>query len=158
MAPLIALVVVTLGARLYGFRKGGRFGTVSGALTAGVAAMFTLTGIAHFTGLREDMIKMVPPAFGHPGFWVTFTGVAELAGAIGILLPRTRRWAAAGLALLLVAMFPANVHAAVSHLTFGGKPATPLIPRILEQLVFLAAVLWAGFGAVTFKGARSNLA
>jgi uncharacterized membrane protein len=87
---------------------------------------------------------MVPPVFGNPGFWVTLTGVAELAGAAGILFPATRRWAAACLALLLLAMFPANVYAAVNHLTFGGKAATPLVPRVLEQLVFLAAVLWAG--------------
>jgi uncharacterized membrane protein len=148
MAPLIALVVVTLLARMAGALKLslGHFMSWPAALCPGVAALFLLTGGAHFIGLREDMIRMVPPAFGNPGFWVTFTGVAEIAGAIGILIPKTRRLAAAGLILLLLAVFPANVYAATHQLTFGGEPVTPLVPRILQQLVFLAAVGWAGFG------------
>ena len=148
MAPMIALVVVTLLARLAGSRNLGRgyFATLSGSLRAGVAAMFILTGGAHFVGLRADLIKMVPPMFGNPGLWVTLTGLAEFAGAVGILLPATRRLAAAGLALLLLALFPANVYAAIHQIPFGGEPATPLLRRSIEQLVFLAAVLWAGFG------------
>ena len=148
MAPIIALVLVTLLARLAGWRKLGRdyFSSWSGALRAGVAALFLVTGTAHFVGLRADLMAMVPPVFGNPGLWVTLTGVAELAGAVGILLPSTRRWSAAGLALLLVAVFPANVYVAIHHIPFGGEPATPLFLRAIEQLVFLAAVLWAGFG------------
>lgn len=148
MAPLITLVVVTLLARAAGWRGlgGGRFASLSGALGLGVAAMFVLTGAVHFVGLREDLMRMVPPAFGDPGLWVTITGIAELAGAIGILLPATRRPAAAGLLLLLVAVFPANVYAATEAIEFGGKAATALIPRLLEQLFYLACVGWAGFG------------
>jgi uncharacterized membrane protein len=160
MAPLIALVVVTLLARLAGARglAGGTFATWSGSLRAGVAALFLMTGAAHFIGLRDDLIKMVPPVFGNPGLWVTLTGVAELAGAVGILLPATRRPAAAGLALLLLALFPANVYAALNHIPFAGEPATPLVPRTLEQLVFLAAVVWAGFGERARSPRRARLA
>ncbi len=148
MAPLIALVSVTLLARLAGIAKLAPryFGTLSGALRAGVAAMFVVTGVVHFVYLRADLEQMVPPVFGDPSFWVTFTGIAELAGAVGILLKPTRRWAAAGLALLLVAVFPANVYAALNAIPLGGEPATPLLLRTLEQVVFLTAVLWAGFG------------
>ena len=148
MAPLITLVAVTVLARLAGALKPGRgtFATLPGALCAGVAAMFILTGGAHFIGLRDDLVRMVPPALGNPGFWVTFTGVAEIAGAIGILLPATRRLAAAGLLLLLLAVFPANVYAARHQIAIGGKAPTPLALRSIEQLVFLAAVAWAGFG------------
>jgi uncharacterized membrane protein len=148
MAPLIALIVVTAVARLAGALRlaKGRFTTLPDALSAGVAAMFLITGGAHFIGLREELIKMVPPAFGNPAFWVTFTGVAEIAGAIGILIPSLRRAAAIGLLLLLVAVFPANVRAANEKLTIGGQPATPLVQRSLEQIFFLAAVGWAGFG------------
>jgi uncharacterized membrane protein len=151
LAPLIALIVVTLLARLAGWRGLGRgaFATLSGSLRAGVAAMFVLTGVAHFVGLRADLMRMVPPIFGNPGLWVTLTGLAELAGAVGIMLPATRRLAAAGLALLLLAMFPANVHAAIHQIPFGGEPATPLLQRSIEQIIFLGAVLWAGFGERT---------
>lgn len=149
MAPLITLVVVTLLGRLAGVRKigGDAFATWPGALCAGVAAMFVLTGAAHFVGLRADLMKMVPPAFGDPGAWVTVTGIAELAGAAGVLVPRARRLAAAGLLLLLVAVFPANVYAATHQVTFGGEPATSLLPRLFAQLVYIAAVAAAGFGS-----------
>lgn len=148
MAPIITLVVVTALARLVGAFELARgcFATWSAALRPGVAAMFLLTGGAHFVGLRDDLIQMVPPIFGNAGFWVTLTGVAEFAGAIGILIPTTRRLAAVGLLLLLIAVFPANIYAARQQLPLGGDPPTPLIVRSIEQIIFLAAVAWAGFG------------
>ena len=148
MAPLITLVVVTALARIAGALKLGRgyFTTLSDALCAGVAAMFLLTGAAHFIGLRTDLMRMVPPALGDPGLWITFTGVAEVAGAVGILIPSTRRAAAMGLLLLLAAVFPANVYAAQHHIPLGDEPATPLVLRGIEQAIYLAAVAWAGFG------------
>jgi hypothetical protein len=66
---------------------------------------------------------MVPPALPEPALLVTITGVLELAGAAGLLSRRTAPWAAAGLSALLVAMFPANVCAAVEGLTLCGDPA-----------------------------------
>jgi len=148
MAPFIALVVVTALTRLAGTLKlsRGYFATLPAALCAGVAAMFLLTGGAHFIGLRDDLMRMVPPVLGNPGFWVTFAGVAEIAGAIGILIPATRRVAAVGLLLLLLAVFPANAYADKHQIVLGGEPATPLIQRGIEQLIYLSAVAWAGFG------------
>jgi uncharacterized membrane protein len=89
---------------------------------------------------------MVPPALGNPGFWVTLTRVAEIAGAIGILIPATRRVAALGLLLLLLAVFPANVYAAKHQIMFAGESATRLVQRSIEQIIYLGAVAWAGFG------------
>src|SRR5262245_54368494 len=65
---------------------------------------------------------MVPPSLPHPGALVTVTGIAELAGAVGLLGPAVSRWAALGLAVLLVAMFPANIHAARGRVTLRGRP------------------------------------
>ena len=76
---------------------------------------------------------------------VTLTGLAEIAGALGLLVPRLAPWAAGGLALLLLTVFPANVHAARHALSIGGRPVTPLVTRTLLQVVFLVAVLAAGF-------------
>jgi uncharacterized membrane protein len=84
---------------------------------------------------------MVPPALPHPELLVTVTGVLELLGAAGLLHRRTAPWAAGGLALLMVAMFPANVYAALSGLMVNGAPATALLPRTLMQLVFIAAAI-----------------
>ncbi len=115
------------------------------ALRWALAVMFLLTASAHFGARRPDLVRMVPPIFPDPELLVTLTGLAEVLGAVGLLLPRVAPWAAGGLALLLLAMFPANVHAAREGLQIGGAPVTPLVPRLALQVGFLAAVLWAGF-------------
>jgi uncharacterized membrane protein len=62
-------------------------------------------------------------------------------------VPRLAPWAAAGLTVLLLAMFPANVHAARAGLTLGGSPVTPLVPRTLMQIAFVAATVAVAIGA-----------
>lgn len=139
MAPLVILVLVTLA--LAGLRAVGvtRVPAWPFAVQCGVAAMFTATGVAHFVGMREELIAMVPPAIPAPGLVITVTGVLELAGAVAILWRRTALWAAAGLTVMLVGMFPANVYAAQKGISpsFGDA----LLPRTLVQLVFLAATV-----------------
>jgi Predicted membrane protein len=145
MAPFIMLVGSLLVFRLAGYLGWTFFDDWTTSLRFAVALMFLLTASAHWGKRRADLIRMVPPAFPKPEWIVTITGWLEIAGAIGIVIPAVAPYAAAGLALLLVAMFPANVHAARSRLTLAGKPVTPLLPRTVLQLVFLAAVLLAGF-------------
>ena len=48
------------------------------------------------------------------------SGIAEIAGGLGLLFPLTRRFAAWGLILLLIAVFPANIYMAVTQLPFSG--------------------------------------
>ena len=111
------------------------------ALRLGLAVMFVFTGVSHFLWLRSDLIAMVPPVLPAPGLLVTVTGVLEIVGAVGLLLPATTAWAAGGLAVLLVAMFPANVYAAISKVTLNGQPATALVPRSAMQLLYVAAAV-----------------
>jgi len=77
---------------------------------------------------------------------VTLTGIAEILGALGLLVPRTAPYAASCLTLLLIAMFPANVRAAREGLTIGGAAVWGVAPRALLQLLFVAWLLAAGFG------------
>ena len=84
---------------------------------------------------------MVPPALPRPELVVRLTGITEVLGAVGLLLRPVAPYAAFGLAAQLVAMFPANVHAARRKLVIGGRPVTPLGPRALLQVVFLGAAL-----------------
>src|SRR5688572_15416351 len=107
------------------------------ALRWALGVMFLFTASAHFVGLREDLVAMVPPVFPKPALLVTVTGWLEIAGAVGLLVPSLARWAALGLAALLVAMFPANVYAARQGLTLGGKIVTPLGVRSVLQVIFL---------------------
>jgi uncharacterized membrane protein len=72
--------------------------------------------------------------------------VAEIAGAVGLFTRRFAAAAAGGLALLLIAVFPANVHAAQTGLTIGGHAVLDVARRGLIQVVFLVAVVTAGFG------------
>ncbi|MFI7076041.1 DoxX family membrane protein [Micromonospora sp. NPDC049903] len=146
MAPLIALVAGTALARLAGLAGVSVLDGWQPALRVGLAVMFVLTGIAHFTGRRRDLIEMVPPRLPRPDLLVTVTGVLELAGAAGLLVPATARWAAAGLAVLMLAMFPANVSAARRKLTLGGRPVTPLGVRTALQVAFLAAAIAVAVG------------
>ncbi|WFE50313.1 DoxX family membrane protein [Micromonospora sp. WMMD1155] len=147
MAPLIALLVGMTLARLAGLAGVSALDGWHPALRVGLAAMFTLTAVAHFAGERRaDLIAMVPPRLPRPGVLVTLTGVLELVGAVGLLVPATARVAAAGLALLMLAMFPANVSAAHRRLTLAGRPVTPLGQRTALQLVFVAAAAAILFG------------
>lgn len=146
MAPLI--VLLTSFAIFFTLHKLGwrRLESWVTCLRWALAAMFLLTASAHWGSRRPDLVAMVPDVFPNPELLVTLTGIAEIAGAIGLLIPRFAPAAATGLALLLIAVFPANAHAARQSLTIGGQAVLPLVPRALLQLAFLAAVLAAGYG------------
>jgi uncharacterized membrane protein len=147
MAPLIVLVVVTLLTRLVGQLGVASLRDWAAATRVGLAVMFCFTAAAHFNSMRADLVRMVPPMVPNPELMVTFTGVCEIVGAIGLLVPRTRRVAAVALILFLVAVLPANIHAAQSGVTLRGAPATPLIPRVVLQVVFIALLWWSGVRA-----------
>jgi uncharacterized membrane protein len=144
MAPFIVLASAFALLRLAGLAGVGALDEMSLPLRIAVALMFLLTASAHFGKKRADLVRMVPAWMPRPELAVTLTGLLEIAGAVGILVPMLAPYAAIGLGLLLVAMFPANVHAARAKLTLAGRPVTPLPQRSALQLVFLAAVLGAG--------------
>ena len=144
MAPLIVLVAATLLARALGQWVAPPLKNWAAATRVGLAVMFCFTAVAHFNAMRADLIRMVPPAIPNPELMVTLTGVCEVLGAAGLLVPRTRRAAAVALIVFLLAVLPANIHAALSGLTLRGAPVTPLIPRVVLQMVFIALVWWSG--------------
>jgi uncharacterized membrane protein len=143
MAPLIVLVIVTILARLAGRVGVTPLQSWAAATRVGLAVMFCFTAAAHFNSMRGDLIRMVPQAIPNPEFMVTFTGICEVLGAIGLLVPRARRIAALALILLLIAVVPANAHAARAGVTLRGDAPTPLLPRIALQLLFIALLWWS---------------
>jgi uncharacterized membrane protein len=145
MAPLICLVAAFIVFRLLGFAI-PYFSHWEMALRAALGAMFLLTASAHWGKRRADLVRMVPERLGNPGVWVTLTGIAEVAIAAGLLAPPLARVAAATAVLMLCCLLPANIKAAREHLTIGGRPVPSLLPRLLIQLVFVAALVgsvWA---------------
>src|SRR4051812_22335539 len=120
MVPLIALVGGYAMLRLLGLDIDA-LDSWQAALRGAIALMFAVTAAAHFVPpLRSGLIAMVPRQLPGAALLVTITGVLELAGAVGLLVPGTFRLAAACLALLMLAMFPANVYAARHGLVLGG--------------------------------------
>ncbi|MGW1144886.1 DoxX family protein [Streptomyces sp. NPDC002454] len=140
MQPLIALVIGFAAARLAGFAGVDALDGWQPALRVGLALMFLLTTFAHFEPrLRAELIGMVPASLPRPDLLVTVTGLLEFAGAIGLLIPAAAPWAALCLALLMAAMFPANVSAARRRVAQG----VPIVPRTALQLFFIAAAILA---------------
>ena len=154
MVPFIVLVIATLLLKAIGAAGVTLLNDWTWCLRGGLALMFLLTASAHWGKRRADLVAMVPGVFPRPDLMASATGVLEMLGAMGLLIPAIAPVAAACLAMLLIALFPANIRAARQGLTIGGRPATALPLRTLLQLVFLAAVLLAGFPGVFLFGAR----
>jgi uncharacterized membrane protein len=74
--------------------------------------MFLFTSATHFSKIRRELARMMASIFPNPMALVYFTGVCEIFGAIGILVPRTRSFAGLCLFVFLLAILPANVKAA----------------------------------------------
>jgi uncharacterized membrane protein len=112
-----------------------------GLAAPGIVGHDSVNGFGPLGKRRPDLIQMVPPLLSRPDLLVTATGILEIIGAIGLMIPSLARYAAFGLALLLIGVFPANVHAARRRLTIAGRPVPDLLPRTVLQIVFLVAAV-----------------
>lgn len=123
------------------------------------AAAFVSVGVLHFTHEAVFLSIMPPwiPASLHRAC-VLVSGVAEIAGGIGLLVPSTRKAAGWGLLLLLVAVFPANLHMAITGAALGDLPANPVgnWVRLPLQLVIAAWIGWVA--EVRWKRASTSRA
>ena len=112
-------------------------------LRAILAVFMTLIGVAHL--VRPDLfMSVMPPFVPAPLVMVIVSGVAEIAGGVGLLIPQTRRAAGIGLVALYIAVFPANLHMARHHIAPAGmqQPAWALCARRPLQIVLIAWALW----------------
>ena len=100
-------------------------------------------GLNHFRSV-VSYVGMMPAWLPAPLALVYISGVAEIAGGLGLILPQTRRVAAWGLILLFVAVFPANLNMAMNHLPLGTTPVPTwaLWGRLPLQIVFIAWAYW----------------
>jgi uncharacterized membrane protein len=104
--------------------------------------MFCFTGAAHFGRMRTDLEKMVPPWVPNPKRAVWVTGLLEMLGALGLLLPELRRLAGICLIAFLIAVFPANIHAAQTGVKLGERPVSPLWVRGPMQALLILLLAW----------------
>jgi uncharacterized membrane protein len=108
-----------------------------------LAAFYVNAGVSHFTN-EAFFLRIVPPWLPAPLLMVQLSGVAELAGGAGILIPQLRWAAGIGLLALLVAVYPANIEMALHPERFADM-ATPaqLYFRLPLQFVAFAWTWWA---------------
>lgn len=105
-----------------------------------LAAFFIQAGINHFVMPRPYQ-QIVPPSLKRNArMLVQVSGVAEVAGGVGVLLPWTRRVSGLGLVALLAAVFPANVYMAREPERFRRIPPWALYARLALQPLMM---LWA---------------
>ena len=108
-----------------------------------VFAWFFFGGLVHFA-FTDLEASIVPPQVPEAHDVVLVTGLLELAGAFGLLLPWTRRLASWCLFALTLAVTPANVYMLMAHDQFPSVPVWLLWLRLPLQLVLLWLVVWAG--------------
>jgi uncharacterized membrane protein len=155
MIPVFVLAIGTLLFRLAGRLGVRHLSTWRDAARWGIAVMLLFTASAHFTDTKHDLAAMIPAPFPQGLELIYITGVLEIAGALGLLLRSTRRAAAIGLVLMLLALFPANVNAAINDIPFRGEAPTPLIPRILMQALFIGILWWTSIWRPASSESRS---
>jgi uncharacterized membrane protein len=118
-----------------------------------LAAFFIAAGANHFLN-PELYLSMMPPWLPAPEALNLISGAAEIAGGIGMLIPRLRRASAIGLILLLLAVFPANRHLAIHGWPGMDIPGWALWLRLPFQLAFIAWVLFSCPGLSIFPARK----
>jgi uncharacterized membrane protein len=146
LALLVVVVVspyVILGALSRFWPRGAASPARRGC--AGLTLLFLMTGTAHFFK-TADMVPMLPSWVPARTLIVLLSGVFELVLALGFLLPKYWRIAGGMAILFLIAVFPANVYAALHHIDVGGHGVGPvfLVTRVPVQLFLMGWIYqWA---------------
>jgi uncharacterized membrane protein len=94
-----------------------------------LAGIFVFAGMMHFI-IPASYVSIMPPWLPWHRGLVYLSGVLEIAGGVGLLVPRTRRAAGIGLILLLIAVWPANLQMVLNARAVG-------VPSWHEALLWL---------------------
>lgn len=104
-----------------------------------MSVLYLLAGLNHFVNPRI-YIKITPPFIPYPDKVNVLVGFAEIALALALLLPSTRVWAAWGIIVLLVAVFPANIYHFMLNSHKGGTMLWATMIRLPLQILL---IYWA---------------
>lgn len=116
-----------------------------------IAALFIFAGIMHFV-IPDNYSDIMPPWLPYPRGMVYLSGLFEIAGGIGVLIPSLRKAAGIGLIALLIAVFPANVQMLASAISTGASALyiTLLFLRLPLQPLM---IVWIYRAAVRIRAA-----
>ena len=103
---------------------------------------FMVGGITHFTN-ADFFVAIMPPWIGWHLAIVYISGVFEILGAIGILIPQLRQLAGNCLILLVIAVTPANVHMWLNPELFPDVSEAFLSIRLVVQVLLLWLIWWS---------------
>lgn len=110
-----------------------------------MAAFYLAAGLLHLRS-PDAFLPIVPSWVPAPREIILLTGVAEIAGAIGLLIPPLRKAAGIGLALYALGVFPANIKHAAEGIVLAGLPSSWWYhaPRLAMQPVLIWWALYVG--------------
>lgn len=139
VAFAVSLLIIKAVTRKWNFPLSGRIA---------MCAMLFFTALGHAM-FPTGMAMMIPPFIPFRLELVYFTGLLEVAGGIGLLLPKFRRISAILLITFFVLITPANIYAAMHHIdlqkaSYDGDGPAYLWFRLPLQLFFIAWVWYFG--------------
>lgn len=108
----------------------------------GLSLFFVVAGINHFVN-PDFYVAMMPPYLPAHRELVFLSGVFEVVGGLAVLIPTVRAAAGWGLVVLLLAVFPANLHMAFNPELFPDVSRTALYVRLPLQALVIAWAYWA---------------
>ncbi len=121
-----------------------------------LAMVFGVAGVLHLI-LPGPFLAITPEWVPWPETVIQVTGLCEIAGAAGLLVPRVRRAAGIGLALYAVCVYPANIKHAFDQAVIGSAALGWWYhgPRLAFQPVIVWWALWAS-NAIAWPFRRSR--
>lgn len=121
-----------------------------------LALFYLVAGMAHIKS-PAGFLQITPGWVPFPEQVIFLTGIAEIAGAIGLLIPRVRYAAGIGLALYALCVYPANINHAINNIAISGATASWLYhgPRLALQPVFIWWALIVG-GVINWPFGKSK--
>ncbi len=115
------------------------------ASTFGIAALFLIAGAGHFV-IPAWFDRIVPAWIANARMATYLSGVAEIAGALGVLYAPTRRAAGIGLIALLVAVYPANINM-LQMARASAQSSTLYLAILWLRLPLQPLLIWWVYGA-----------
>jgi uncharacterized membrane protein len=150
--PLVLLSAVTGSFFLARGHRALRSG-IALALRIVAAAPLVASGTLHLI-MPQAFVALLPAPFPQQAWIIIATGIPELAGAVGLFFPATRRAASLSLAVLMIAIFPANVYIAGQNVHGLAMPGVPI--RTAMQAAYILLLLIAGWGVPQRGSARQR--
>ncbi len=110
-----------------------------------LAALFLLAGTVHLRN-PELFLPIMPSEIPYPITCILISGIFELLGGLGLLIPlrSVQLLTGWGLTFLLIAVFPVNIYMAMAQVKVHGFPSQPWMgwARLALQPLLILGVLW----------------